>query len=104
MTAFRVALYDGERELVKTYVGRPLWDSPTAQQTADMVARSAEAGCSYREGLVAVWAAPDLEPPTQLGADAPMDAACAFGGDRPPVPAYRWHRDGDWVTTLTPAE
>lgn len=102
MTAFCVALYDSEGGLVKTYVGEPLWLNSTAQQTADMVARSAEAGCSYPAGAVAVWADPDFEP-AGCADDSPRpDAARAFGAGRPPVPAYRWDHSGEWDVLLIP--
>lgn len=103
MTTFCVALYNPEGNLVKTYVGEPLWLNSTAQQTADMVARSAEAGCSYPAGVVAVWADPDLEPAGRVGAGEQPDAIRAFGNGRPPMPAYRWVHGDDWSTTLIPA-
>lgn len=102
MTSFRVALYDAKGVLVKTYVGRPIWCDPTAQQTADLVARSAEAGCSYPAGIVAVWTDPDLEPARSAGAGARPDAIQVFGGQHPPVPTYHWRRQSDWVVVLEP--
>jgi hypothetical protein len=102
MTTFRVAFYDSDGSLVKTYVGEPLWLQPTAQQTADMVARSADEGCTYPAGVVAVWNDPDLEPAAHADDSPRPDAARAFGAHHPRVPTYRWDRSGAWDVLLIP--
>lgn len=101
MTTYRIALYDTEGLIVKSYVGEPLWQEPTAQNVADMVARSAEQGCSYPEGVVAVWTDPDLVAPLRLENGPAPAAQRAYGGAEPPVPTYRWGHTDDWGCSIT---
>lgn len=102
MTTYRIALYDTEGLVVKSYAGEPLWENATAQNVADHVARSAEQGCMYREGEVAVWDDPDLTAPIRLEDGPAPSARRAYGGSRPPVPAYRWDHTDKWGVRVTP--
>lgn len=102
MSTFRVALYTTGGTLVKSYVGEPIWLQPTAQQVADMVARSADAGCTYDSGVIAVWEDAGVEPIEQADDIQRPDALRAFGAGLPPVPAHRLEPDAERSTLLIP--
>lgn len=101
MTAFTDALYDTEGVLVKWCRSEPIWSDPTAQQVADMIARAADEGCTYRTGTVQVWTE-EFEPEKRIEDNPNPDAERAFGRGKPPVPAYRWDRRNEWDVILVP--
>ena len=100
---FRLALYDTDGQLLQVSEAFPVEDPPDPQTVADLCARAADTGCGkHRTGTFAVWVDPDVQPAKRIEHSPKPDGMRSYGGEHPPVPAYRWLRRSDSSIQLVP--
>ena len=88
MIVFRLGLYDPDGNLIRSSEVFPYEDPADPQTLADLCARAADTGCTYKAGTFLVWTDRNTQPHEHIGQNPPADASRCFGRPHPPVPIH----------------